>query len=269
MASYFTPSGLAAIAQTESSGNPTAVNPSSGASGLYGFLDSTWRSIAPQAGVDVSLYPTAASAPPSVQTSVAAISPISNWTCPGCNSLASSIASVPGNTTPLPLSGGGQTLAGAIPSSDSGASFVFSAPNDFTPGGGSGDTKNFTPPSTTPDTFDSTGSVTPNQPVDPSGTATIPGGGNSGIPGLIGGGIVNLIPGLGPLGTLTGQAAGAATGNQAGTGGDFFANAANIGWNFAQRFGLIILAIVLVGVGAFWLAASNKQVQQIVRTVKP
>jgi resuscitation-promoting factor RpfC len=33
------------VIQRESSGNPTAVNPSSGAGGLYGFLPSTWHAL--------------------------------------------------------------------------------------------------------------------------------------------------------------------------------------------------------------------------------
>ena len=35
----------ACVIQAESGGNPTAVNPSSGAGGLYQFLDSTWQSL--------------------------------------------------------------------------------------------------------------------------------------------------------------------------------------------------------------------------------
>lgn len=37
------PSAMIAVAQCESSFNPNAVNPSSGASGLFQFLPSTWR----------------------------------------------------------------------------------------------------------------------------------------------------------------------------------------------------------------------------------
>jgi hypothetical protein len=35
----------ACVIAHESGGNPLAINPSSGASGLYGFLDSTWQSV--------------------------------------------------------------------------------------------------------------------------------------------------------------------------------------------------------------------------------
>ena len=46
-----TPSGAtpgsfrSCVIQRESSGNPRAVNPSSGAGGLYGFLPSTWHGL--------------------------------------------------------------------------------------------------------------------------------------------------------------------------------------------------------------------------------
>ena len=57
---------LEAIKQCESGGDYTAVNASSGASGAYQFLDSTWQSLSASAG-----YSTAASAPESVQDAAA------------------------------------------------------------------------------------------------------------------------------------------------------------------------------------------------------
>jgi hypothetical protein len=60
------PAVLSAIKQCESSGNYTAVNPSSGASGAYQFLTSTWQSLSASAG-----YATAAAAPPAVQDAAA------------------------------------------------------------------------------------------------------------------------------------------------------------------------------------------------------
>ena len=60
------PSVLAAIKQCESGGNYTAVNPTSGASGAYQFLTSTWQSLSASAG-----YATAAAAPPAVQDAAA------------------------------------------------------------------------------------------------------------------------------------------------------------------------------------------------------
>lgn len=57
---------LEAIKSCESGGNYSAVNASSGASGAYQFLDSTWQSMSAAAG-----YATAASAPESVQDAAA------------------------------------------------------------------------------------------------------------------------------------------------------------------------------------------------------
>ncbi len=57
---------LEAIKQCESGGDYTAVNTSSGASGAYQFLDSTWQSLSASAG-----YSTASSAPESVQDAAA------------------------------------------------------------------------------------------------------------------------------------------------------------------------------------------------------
>jgi hypothetical protein len=60
------PAVLSAIKQCESNGNYTAVNPSSGASGAYQFLTSTWQSLSASAG-----YATAAAAPAAVQDAAA------------------------------------------------------------------------------------------------------------------------------------------------------------------------------------------------------
>lgn len=57
---------LEAIKQCESGGSYTAVNASSGASGAYQFLDSTWQGLSASQG-----YSTAASAPASVQDAAA------------------------------------------------------------------------------------------------------------------------------------------------------------------------------------------------------
>ncbi len=62
--SYGAPPGSfqACVIAHESGGNPTAVNPSSGAGGLYQFLPSTW------AGLGLGYPGGAQTAPPSVQT---------------------------------------------------------------------------------------------------------------------------------------------------------------------------------------------------------
>ena len=118
---FWSASALPSLAQSESGGQASLVHypnnvawggsssSGSSASGLYGFLTGTWQTYAPQAGVNISQYPYAYTAPASVQTQVAAITPISNWTCAGCNSTASALANQSGNVLANPdasLSGG-------------------------------------------------------------------------------------------------------------------------------------------------------------------
>ena len=100
---FFTAEGLRQLAGFESSGNPTAQSATSTASGLYGFTNPTWREFAPQAGVNLSQYPTAASAPADIQTSVAAITPTSHWTCPGCDANANLLVTDPSMVSVVPI----------------------------------------------------------------------------------------------------------------------------------------------------------------------
>lgn len=62
---------LETIKKRESGGNYNAQAKGSSASGAYQFIDSTWRSRAQAAGVDVRQYPRAVNAPPDVQDKVA------------------------------------------------------------------------------------------------------------------------------------------------------------------------------------------------------
>jgi hypothetical protein len=62
---------LETIKKRESGGNYNIRSNSSSASGAYQFIDSTWRSRAQAAGVDVRQYPRAFMAPPDVQDKVA------------------------------------------------------------------------------------------------------------------------------------------------------------------------------------------------------
>lgn len=69
---------LPLIEQYESGGQNvlTAIQPPGGgntASGLYQIINGTWQQYAPQAGVSLSQYPTAMSAPADVQTQVATV----------------------------------------------------------------------------------------------------------------------------------------------------------------------------------------------------
>lgn len=111
MAYWATSDALSRLAQSESGGKadlihyPTGYTKSgtrSSASGLYGYLDSTWQTQAAAAGVDVAQYPRAYMAPADVQTAVAARTPISNWTCKNCNSTAQAIAAEQGTTSATP-----------------------------------------------------------------------------------------------------------------------------------------------------------------------
>src|SRR5215831_16342357 len=110
MAQYWTAAALPQLAQSESGGRADLIhypnNPTwggsgggSSASGLYGYTTGTWQAYAPKAGVDINQYPYAYLAPADIQTKVASITPISNWTCPGCNSVASRMATDPANVS--------------------------------------------------------------------------------------------------------------------------------------------------------------------------
>lgn len=137
IATYFTSAGLQKLAQSESGGRADLVHYPSGytrsgvkssASGLYGYLDSTWQQEASKAGVDVSMYPRAYMAPADVQTAVAAQTPTSHWMCAGCNSVASGMAGNPQYVSYTP------TATGSGASSDSGG-YVTSDDPAFNPGG--------------------------------------------------------------------------------------------------------------------------------------
>ena len=69
------------------------------AQGNFQFITPTWQRYAPRAGVDVSKYPTAMSAPPSVQAQVAAVTPINQW---GPNTVAALKRAFPNLDTSKP-----------------------------------------------------------------------------------------------------------------------------------------------------------------------
>jgi hypothetical protein len=137
-------SGTRGVAGTS---NYTIVNKTSGASGAYQYLDSSWRQYATQAGVDVGQYPTAASAPPAVQDAVFQSTVqqvgLSPWTCPNCNDpLVAAIQGDP-SLAQLPTTAGGAT--GTVPvvlGADQGT--IGSNPGSF-PGTGA-DGMPYTPP---------------------------------------------------------------------------------------------------------------------------
>lgn len=89
------------------------------ASGGYQITNSTWKLFAPAAGVDVSQYPSAMSAPAAVQTSVfqqiVSSNGLSDWTCPGCNAPLTNYLAANPSAASLPVVAGGtpSTLSGA------------------------------------------------------------------------------------------------------------------------------------------------------------
>jgi hypothetical protein len=213
---YWTPAALPKLAQSESAGNPTmapfnASNPSSSSAGLYGFLTGTWQDYAPNAGVNISQYPTANLAPADVQTSVALITPISHWTCPGCNLTASALALDPSNVSSSPSSGVVNAFSG-------------------------GDTL----------------TIDPNQPsnTDFAGGAAGPGGVNLGA--------FNSVEGLfGPSAIDTNTPGAIGTGTTSATGAtNWFSQFFTTLSDFATRAGLVLVAIVILGVG-FYAAAKG------------
>lgn len=130
---YLTASGLAAVAHYESGGNPTAKNASSSASGLYGIINSTWNFYAGSA--IASQYPTAGSAPPEIQTQVAAQIPVSNWTCRGCDpAFTAALANNPNWVSNSP------NLTGQNLSSDTGAILAGTIASQAAATNGSGST---------------------------------------------------------------------------------------------------------------------------------
>jgi hypothetical protein len=141
---------LGTLIGAESGGNPTIVNPtatsSGNASGLYQITSGTWAEFAPQAGVDLSQYPTAGQAPTDVQGQVAGLIPMSRWAPStlnaltaagytvdpsatlGQNALNNGDPSLLGGGAAAALGGGSQAAAGAAGGAgSSGTTGIFSA----------------------------------------------------------------------------------------------------------------------------------------------
>lgn len=123
----------------ESGGNYAAVSPTSTASGAYQFTNPTWQQYAGQLGIDLTRYPTASSAPASVQDQVfgQAVSQngLNDWTCPGCDAPLSNYLLANPSAANLPTFAGGSSN----PATSQGGSWLsnFLAPgfnyNDTTP----------------------------------------------------------------------------------------------------------------------------------------
>jgi hypothetical protein len=93
------------IAQPESSGGINLYNPvstsSGNAQGWYGITTGTWQDFAPQAGVDLSLYPTPNAAPQSVQQQVASVIPFGRWAASTRNYVAQQLGFIPASNQTL------------------------------------------------------------------------------------------------------------------------------------------------------------------------
>jgi D-alanyl-D-alanine carboxypeptidase len=86
------------------------------AGGFFQIIDPTWQTYAKAAGVDVSQYPSAMSAPRNIQAQVAAMIPVNQW---GPNTVAALKAKYPGMDTSQTL---GQWQSAALGGSGSPAS---------------------------------------------------------------------------------------------------------------------------------------------------
>jgi hypothetical protein len=282
VALYWTAAGLAALRPTE--GGFTQIHNSvpGGATGGYGFLDSTWRTFAPQAGDDINQYPRAALAPADVQSRVAAITPISNWTCPGCNSSAVALAQVPGYVTSTPGAAVGSSgfdpnsLGATAPSS----SYV-AAPDGFSSGLTAGDPGS----SSSVDLGAGVGNVLPSgsaavdlslspdlQALTTTNAAT-PGNALDFVPGSalsLGDQLsLNAVDGTNVfagqdalLGTSTGAGGSplgaASSGASAASGASFFNWLTTEVTDLLVRFGVIILGLILLGIAAYQFAKEKE-----------
>lgn len=262
-------SSLAQLVQHyESGGNYQAQNPNSSASGAYQFTNATWTQYANQ--IDPSIaqqYPTAASAPPAVQDQVFAQAVSQNglndWTCSGCNpGLSSYLASNP-SASSLPIgagSGAGYTMAegpGDGVTGGFGSNGVTPGSNPLGGGYVSGD-GSYVPPQAIP-------GATPNASQSPAVSSTAATAASA--PGVLLDEpfMFGLVPGLaqGINSWITG--AESAVGNWM-TG--FASNIFSTVGNYAARFGLIIVGVVLLFI-ALWrlLDPSGSKTASAVKTV--
>jgi type IV secretion system protein VirB6 len=102
-------SPFALIAQYESSFGTNLQNPVSSASGLFGFTNSTWQADLAAIGGNTALYPSAASAPDSIQFAVAAYAlnttGFADWTCSGCDPALTAALAADGGPAAFDLTG--------------------------------------------------------------------------------------------------------------------------------------------------------------------
>jgi hypothetical protein len=215
-------------------GDYTAVNPTSGASGAYQFLDSTWGGYAPQAGVSTILYPTAASAPPAVQDQVFAAMVnqrgLADYTCSGCNKPLTDYLAANPDQANLPIFSGEGTLA------SNQATTTFLDPSIGNTGGNSDIASAANPAGLSPTAASDTGAVQDVGYLPPAAT---------GGPMTLGlaSGVVNSIGGW-----ITGIE------NSVGTGFDNAVKGAlSSVSNWFNRGFLIFIGLVLLGLAIIWM----------------
>jgi hypothetical protein len=254
----------------ESGGNYTAKNPGSSASGAYQFTDSTWRQYA---GSIANTYPTAASAPPSVQDAVFTTAVNKNglgdWTCPGCNSSISDYVGK-NDVSMLPISsdpafGSATLVTGGVLASGNNPQGGYGS-------NGVGGSTTIGPGSGTPDdpfTFNTDVTPTPNK-TAPSASSIAGDAAVGFAPGIYGGpqetglapGTAAVVSGIGTniAGSITGVGK---------TLGNFFT-----GWigsleNWVGRGFLILIGLVILAI-ALWriVDPDGSRTQAIARNVE-
>lgn len=220
----------------ESSGGTDCSPSPTGAEGCYQIVGSTWRTYAPQAGVDTSLYPTAGTAPQSVQDRVFSTMVgqrgLADYTCPGCNAPLTSYVNANPYVASLPIF------------SDASASST----------GAGGDTL----------TIDPNYSTTPSYPpgaVDPATgfPYTDFAGGQTGAGGLDIGPFTSAEGLFGPSAPF--PVPGTTAGQPASQGG--LAAIAAWSWDKLSRFGLILLGALLLVVAAWGMVRGENPAEAV------
>lgn len=102
-------------------------DPGHTASGAYQITDTLWRQFAPASGVNLNQYPSAYTAPASLQDrafeTIVSARGLTDWTCPGCNAPLTDYLNQHPETAGLPISGSSGSLARQISDPNNGSMF--------------------------------------------------------------------------------------------------------------------------------------------------
>jgi hypothetical protein len=222
-------------------------DPTHTASGYYQITDSTWRDIAPAAGIDTKQYPTAMSAPYGVQTDAA-------------TALYNQRGFSPWAPYNPRLSNAIDAAGGSSAFGDPQGGYSYDPPANGNGGGTSG--IDYTITGSGSDKTDPSSYLDPYHPnFDPNSADY--GGGGTNIFGLdpnltfsdVGSGIGGLLGSIPGVGSLFG-------GSSSSSGGwwDWLTGEAS---SFLTRGGLMLLAIVLIAAAAFALASEHTKMPPI------